>query len=328
MKKNIILFLMTLFTLVGFITPRDVFAGNTKVKFITSINDWSDSTDLTYSCGSNSALLSSKVYVGVDSSHLVEKDCSFSLSTLNFNAGDDFVIVEEIDFSSYSGTNPEYQTITSTPGKVVSPSVAYADDDYMFGLYSPNNENIYLYNMNPVDDEGNITGDLYVDNAYFEIDGAKAYEKSLGSIYLPSYCVNFHFNVKGNIANTYGVFTLTAFKTDSFSITGSNGDTQNICQLNGAPLTKSQFDTLIDTDATYEGIVREDEYDVDVTLGDINSNGEGVSTAEVYVVASLESDGSQTGLLYTIIPFIILISLVVIGYLFIKNNEIQDKEII
>lgn len=327
MKKKI-LFLLTLFALVVVVCPNDVFAvTNTEVKFITNVNDWASGTDLSYSCGTNSASVQSKVYVGPNTSNLVEKSCNFTFDSLGLNTGDDFVIVEKIDFSSYHGTNPEYQTVTVTPGKVVSASVDYDEDDYMFGLYHPDNDNIYLYNMNTVDDEGNITGALYVDNAYFEINEAKAYEKSLGTVYLPSYCVNFHFNVKGNIANVYGIFELTAFKTDSFSITGENGDDLNVCNIGGSALTKAQFDELIMTDATYTGIARSDEYVISVTGGDITSNG-GVNTADVYVSATLSSDGSQTGLLYNIIPFIILIALVVVGYLFIKNNEMQDKEII
>ena len=326
-KKSLLLFILV--AVLGFILPKDVFAVGTSLKFTTTVNDWKAGTDLSYSCGSSSVNVTPTVYVGADASHLTATTCNFSFDSLNLNANDDFIIVEEYDFSSYSGTNPEYQNITIYPGAVSSATIDYDDDTYMFGNYTPlASQPAVLYNMNPVDQNNNITGPLYVYDAFFEIGGEKEVEVDLGSISIPSYCVNYHFNVKGNIASSYGTFYITQYRTDQFSIHGDNGTTQNICELNNTPLTKAQYDALIGTAATYEDVDRDDEYVMAVTPGS-ESTVSGVRTTEVYVTATLESDGSQTGLLYTVIPFVILISSVVIGYFIIKNNEVkEDKEII
>ena len=330
MKKKRTFLLLFVVALFSFIMPKNVFATSTVLKFTTEVNDWNSNTDLSFTCGSSSVNVTPTVYVGPDSSNLTQTTCSFAFNNLNFSSGDDFIIVEQYDFSSYSGTAPEYQNITISPGLVASASIPYADDNYMFGEYDPiASEPAVLYNMNPVDQNNNITGPLYVYDAYFEIDGAKTTEVSLGSISIPSYCVNFHFNAKGNIANTYGDFMISAYRTDQFVISGTNGSTQNVCELNGTPLTKSQYDTLIGTSATYENVDRDDEYVMAVTPGSESISGSGVKTTDVYVTATLESDGSQTGLLYTVFPFIILIGLVIVGYFIIKNNEVkEDKEII
>jgi hypothetical protein len=333
MKKKKIFLLLVFVMVIGFILPKDVFATSTSLKFKTEIESWNATTDLSFTCGSSSVGVTPTVYIDADDSHLTATTCGFNFSDLQLTAGDDFIIVEEYDFSSYSGTAPEYQNITISPGLVSSATVDYDDDDYMFGDYEPtDSENAVLYNMNPVDANNNITGPLYVYDAYFEVGSEKTTEKSLGVISIPTYCVNFHFNIKGNIANAYGDFLVSTFSSPDFQIGGGNGTTQNVCAIGTTPLTKSQYDTLVAIDAnsvSYENVDRYDEYVMGVTAGSETISGSGVKTTDMYVTATLESDGSQTGLLYTIIPFIILISLVVLGYLIIRNNEVKvDKEII
>lgn len=328
MKKKIFL-LIVVATIIGFLIPRDVSAVGTTLKFKTTVNGWKAGTDLAYYCGNSSVNVNPTVYIGPSVNNLTQTTCSFAFDDLNLNPGDNFVIVEQFDFSSYSGTNPEYQNITISPGLVYSPTIDYTDDDYMFGEYDTTSPvNAVLYNMNPVDDDNNITGNLYVYDAYFESNGEKITEKDLGNVNIPGYCVNYHFSVKGNIANAYGNFMVTAYRTDDFVISGTNGNTTTVCDLNGAALTNNQYVTLINSEITYENVDRSLDYTIDSSPDEEVIDQDGIRTTDVYVTATLESDGSQTGLLYTIIPFVILIGLVVLGYFIIKKNEVKDDEII
>lgn len=327
MKKKIFL-LLVVATIIGFLFPKDVSAVGTTLKFKTTVNGWKSGTDLAYYCGSSSVNVPSTVYIGPSVNNLTQTTCNFNFDDLNFNSGDNFVIVEQFDFSSYVGTNPEYQNITISPGLVTSSTIDYTDDDYMFGEYDTTSPvDAVLYNMNQVDDDNNITGSLYVYDAYFEESGEKVVEKDLGSVNIPSYCVNYHFSVKGNIANAYGNFMVTEFRTDDFVISGTNGNTTTVCDINGVALNRNQYVTLINSDITYENVDRSLDYSID-SSPDEETIEDGVRTTDVYVTATLESDGSQTGLLYTVIPFVILIGLVVLGYFIIKRNEVKDDEII
>ena len=329
--------LLLLIGIIGILFPKSVFALNEPLndtlKFTTTVNDWASGTDLVYTCGSSSVGVTPTVYVGADSSHLSATTCTFSFDSLNYNAGDDFIIVEVFDFSSYDSNTIEAESITITPGAVSSATIDYTDDSYMFGeyTYDPTDPDVTadLYNMNKLDQDGNIVSPVerYVYDAYFDIGSSKEVEMSLGSISLPTYKVIFHFAAKGNVASTYGTFYVTEFRSTE-GITGSHGETKTVTTIGGSPLTKAQYDALIATAATYEDIPRDDEYTVVVTPGTESTSGTGVKSTDVYITATLESTYSQTGLLYTVVPFVILIGLVVVGYLIIRNNEIQDKEII
>lgn len=328
MKKKSIL-LLVLATIIGFLLPKDVFAVGTTLKFKTTVNGWKSGTDLAYYCGNSSTNTSSTVYIGPSVNNLTQTTCSFDFDSLSFNPGDTFVIVEEFDFSSYSGTNPEYQNITISPGLVYSPTISYDADEGMFGEYDTTSpKDAVLYNMNPVDDDNNITGNLYVYDAYFDENDEKVTEKDLGSVNIPSYCVKYHFSVKGNIANAYGNFMISEFRTDDFVISGTNGHTTTVCDINGVDLNREQYITLINSDITYENVDRSLDYSIDSSPDEEVIDQDGIRTTDVYVTATLESDGSQTGLLYTVIPFVILIGLVVLGYFIIKENKVKDDEII
>lgn len=330
MKKKFTFLLLILVSVIGFMLPKDVFAASTNLKITTNVTNWKANTDLAFSAGSSSINVTPTVYVGVDADHLTAVSSNFNFSSLNFNDGDDFIIVEVYDFSSYQGANVEEEEITITPGLVSSSTIDY-DDGYVFDNYNPiNSQTAYLYNMNEVDANNNVTGNLYVYDAYFNDGNAKSAELSLGTVAIYTYCVNVHFNVKGNIANAYdGTFYLTEFRTAQFAISGVDKDVVNVCTINNVPLTRSQYDDLVATSATYEGVDREDEYVINVTANAESDDGNGGLSTDLYVSATLDSDGSQTGLLYTIFPFVILISLVVVGYLIIKNNQVkEDKEVI
>lgn len=329
MKKVNVLFFLLLLALFSFVMPRDVYATGTTITFKTEVQDWKTNSSMRHVCGSNPGNIVPTVYAGTSLANLqAQASCNFNLSSLGASSGDTIYIVESYDFSSYVGTNVEYQNMTITPGHVVDPNVDYDDDDYMFGDYDTNDQTIVLYNMNETDEYGNIIGGLYVFDAYYDDNGTKATEVDLGVVKLSSYCVNIHLNAKGNIADTYGEFTLTALAHDDFAITGSHGDVLHICDISGTPLNKSQFDALIETNATYTGVSREEDYVIDVTDDGTSVDGAGVHTADVYVTATLESDGSQTGLLYTVLPFVLLISMVTVGYIFIKKNSVKDEDII
>lgn len=330
MKKNKLLFLFMIVVFAFFIVPKDVFAENATIKFKTLVKNWRTTSDLEYSCGSAGTTgVSPTVYTGTSMNNLTPVGaCNFAVSTLNYESNATFYIVEKYDFSSYEGTNPEYEDVVITPGHLSSNSISYDSDSYMFGDYDRDNKSIVLYNMNQVDDDNNITGPLYVSEAYYDSNGDKLDVVDLGEIKLPSYCVTFHFAVKGNIANAYGHFSLTALRTDDFAITGENGDEVEVCNVAGTPLTQAQFEALIATDADYIVPSRQGDYDVEVTDdGASLDTTTGVNSDDVYVTATLNSDGSQTGLLYTIIPFVLLIGLITVGYLFIRHNEIKEDVI-
>lgn len=327
MKKVGLLFSVLLFAVITYLIPNDVYAVGTTITIKTQVQDWKNNNSTRHICGTNTANVVPTVYVGTSLSNLQpQASCNFNLSSLGFTDGASFYIVESYDFSSYVGTNPEYQTITLTPGHIVDPNVDYDDDDYMFGDYDTEDKDIVLYNMNETDDEGNIIGGLYVYDAYYNDEGTKSSEVDLGTVKVPSYCVSIHFNAKGNIADTYGEFNLTALAHDDFAITGSHNEVLNICDIEGEPLTKTQFDALIDTDASYVGVDRYDEYVIDVSNDEPTIDGSGVNNVDIYVTATLESDGSQTGLLYTVLPFVLLIAMVTIGYIVIKRNNVKDDE--
>lgn len=332
MKKKFTFLLLIFVSIIGFMLPKNVFAEGASLKVITNVTNWKSNTDLVFNAGGSSVNVLPTVYVGADTDHLTEVSSNFNFNSLNFNSGDDFIIVEVYNFSSYGGNNVEEEEINIIPGKVSSSTISY-DDGYVFKNYNPiNNQTAYLYNMNRVDEANNVTGELYVSDAYFK-NGGKSVELSLGTVAIYNYCVNIHFNVKGNIANAYdGTFYLNEFRTDQFTISGVDKDVLNICTINGVPLTKQQYDTLIatsETDVSYEGVDRESDYLMGVTVNTESDDGNGGLSTDIYVSATLESDGSQTGLLYTVFPFVILISLVVVGYLIIKNNQVkEDKEII
>ena len=337
MKSKFTFLLLVFVSIIGFMLPKNVFAAernvvNTTLKVTTNVENWRSNTDLVFTSGNSSINVLPTVYVGVDADHLTAVSSNFSFSDLSFSSGDDFIIVEVYDFSLYEGTHVEEEEISIVPGKVSSATIDY-DDNYVFKDYNPiNNQTAYLYNMNEVDQSNNVTGNLYVSNVYF--DGSdKSFELSLGLVSIYNYCVNIHFNVKGNIANAYdGTFYLNEFRTDQFSISGVDKEVLNVCTLNGVPLTKQQYDTLVatgDSDVSYEGVDREDEYVMHVNANAESDDGNGELSTDLYVSATLESDGSQTGLLYTVFPFVILISLVVVGLLIIKNNQVkEEKEII
>lgn len=326
--------LLLLIGIIGVLFPKDVFADNNTIKFTTAVNNWSTGTDLVYTCGSSSINVSPTVYIGPDASHLTATSCTFAFNDLNYTTGSDFIIVEEFNFSSYHASATEFENITIEPGSISSATIDYGDDTYMFGsyTYNPNDSEVaaVLYNMNEVDPQTNaIIGPIYVHDAYIDNAG-KDVTMDFGTVKLPTYRVIFHYAAKGNIANTYGTFYVTEFRTDSFAISGSHGGTSTVDHLSDSsvPLTKAEYDALIATSATYEGVARDSEYVIDVEAGTESTSGTGVRSTDVYITATLESDGSQTGLLYTVVPFVILISLVVVGYLIIRNNEIEDKEII
>ena len=334
MKKKFTFLLLILVSVIGFMLPKDVFAASTSLKVVTNVTNWRSDTDLAFSAGSSSINVAPTVYVGLDANNLTAVSNNFNFSSLNFNDGDDFIIVEVYDFSSYQGTNVEEEEITITPGLVSSPTISY-NDGYVFANYDPiNSQTAYLYNMNEVDtNTNNVTGNLYVYDAYFNDGNAKSVELSLGTVSIYEYCVNVHFNVKGNIANAYdGTFYFTEFRTAQFAISGTDKDVVNVCAIDGVPLTRAQYNTLVatgDSDVTYEGVDRADEYTMHVSANAESDDGNGGLSTDLYVSATLDSDGSQTGLLYTIFPFVILISLVVVGYLIIKNNQVkEDKEVI
>ncbi len=330
LKKKLFWFVF-LFAVI--LLPKHVMAEDSTVAFTTTIENWKNSSDLRFVCGSNGYGISPTVYYGVNGGSFTELtgQCSFSLASLNYSNGSTFVIKEVYDFASYQGSAPEYETLTITPGSVISDSIDYDDDLYMFGEYITGDQDVTVYILNQLDAEDNPTGTRYVSEAYFRSsDGSSKTETmSLGTIYIPSYCVNLNFRVKGSIANTYGDFAVNHIGTGaSITDSASNGDALQFCEIDGLSITKAQFDEFTNGDgleALYSGVNRADDYEISIDSKDDGINvGSGEFETTMDIIARLDSDGSPTGLLYRVFPFFVLMALVAIGYVVIHKNKVKE----
>ena len=179
--------------------------------------------------------------------------------------------------------------------------------------------------MNQVDEDGIIIGGLYVYAAYLDSE-SKNSQADLGIITIPTYCVKFNFSVRGNIANTYGTFELTVPGSES-SIVSNHGGTQTICTIEEEPMSYNNILDILsmdtDNNIAYTGVLRSEDYEKQ--LDDLGETTEGtVITREVTVIARLDTNGSQTGLIYRVLPFVILIALVGSAYIVMRRNRIKE----
>ena len=335
MKKKKMLYLVLMAVIMVFITSPTVFAENrSNVRFTTQIASWKNNNDLRFACGSSTANITPTVYVATSLSdpNPTSVGCNFALTSLNLDDNINFYIIEDYDFASYNAAELELGTVTVNPGKVVSDSIA-SDNETVFGSYTvTDSEVVTIYVVNELDSNDVPTGNHYVLDAYFaseEEGGEKTFEKSFGGVYIPSYCINFHFTVKGNIANTYGTFRVALPDEDDTIISASHGDSTLVCELDESPLTVTQFNYLLnydESDFIYTAVAREDEYvkAVENNASELNFVGDHLQ-GEVYFSATLSSDGSQTGLIYTVVPFILLVGFVGAGYIIIRKNQIQEQ---
>ena len=325
-----------------------------KIRFYTTINGWKDNNDLEYTCGSASvdndttpptATVYYATYDGVTLGTLQETTCNFVLSDLGWAIGTSYKIIEEYDFTDYVGTQPEFEAITIHPGRVSSG--VFDDDDPIFLDYEPTDEETaFVYNLNQVDDAtGIITGGLYVHQVHLSDDpenpssDEKVADKNFGTIYIPTYCVRLTFSARGNVASTYGTFVFNLLGNSDNNITtgvtGGDNLPVTVCELNGAPLSIGDIDQIMhpnidpehpeDSDLRYVGVNHADDYQLTVSADDEDIIAEGNTIIKpLTVVAFLNSDLSQTGLVYRIIPFIVLIGLMISGYIVIRKNKVKE----
>lgn len=325
-----------------------------KVRFYTTVSGWKNNNDLAYTCGSAStdngttpptAKVYYATYDGMNMGTLQETTCSFNLSDLGWTVGTTYRIVEEYDFTNYVGVDPEYESITINPGRVTSNM--FDDDDAIFLDYEPTEEETaFVYNLNQVDEAtGIITGGLYVHQVHLSDDpenpseGEKEADKSFGTIYIPTYCVRLTFSARGNVASTYGTFVFNLLGlTDNNITTGVTGGDNlpiTVCELGGEPLSIDDIDGIMNpnidpdnpenSDLRYVGVNHADDYQLSVLNEDDDIIADGNTIIKpLDVVAYLNSDLSQTGLVYRVIPFIVLIGLMVSGYIVIRKNKIKE----
>lgn len=359
-KSKIWLFLLV--AMVAFLfTGKNVYADEgenlpKKIRFYTTVSGWKNNNDLKYQCGSatsdyGTAPATKVYYASYDGStmgSLVETTCNFVLSDLNWTVGDTYRIVEEYDFTNYVGLQPEFEDITINPGKITS--ATFAADDPIFLDYNPTDEETaYVFNINHVDENGIINGGLYVAQAHLS-DGSdsepgianeyKETDKDFGTIYIPTYCVRLSFSVRGNVASSYGtfVFNLLGLEANNITtgVTGGDNLPITVCELQEEPLSVDDIDAIMNptidsenpenSDLRYVGVNHADEYELSVLNTDDDIIAEGNTIIKpLQVVAYLNSDLSQTGLAYRIIPFIVLIGLMISGYIVIRKNKIKEQ---
>ena len=314
-----------------------------KIRFFTTINSWQDNNDLTYNCGTASApggaITPTVYYATYDGMELgtYQKidDCSFTLASLGWNNGDTYKIIEEYDFTNYVGLQLEFEDVAITPGKVTSNS--FDEDDPIFESYEPSNsETAAVYNVNHVNETtGEITGEgLYVYHVSLRGDdpNEKESDKSFGTIYIPTYCVRLSFSARGNIASTYGTFVFDILGDQNnritTGVTGGDNLPVTICEIDNEPLSMNDIAGIMnpnDGDLSYTGVNHADDYQMSVNSDqeDIIADGNTI-IRPLQVVAYLQSDSSQTGLGYRIIPFLVLMGLMLSGYFVIRRNRIKE----
>ena len=312
-----------------------------KIQFYVNIYEWKNNNDLAFTCGSatgNEQNIVPHVYYGeYDGENVGEltevNSCDFSLSSLNWTVDTNYRLIEEYDFTNYNGIEPEYEDISVTPGKITSGT--FTADDFVFAGYHPTNlETATVYNINQNDADGRIIpGGLHVYQAWIQAaDDSKETAKSFGAIYIPSYCVKLSFSARGNVASAYGTFVFDVLGDVANRVTSpvTGGDVEPVvkCTLSGSPVSLGDINSILDTnpedgDISYADVNHSDEYEfVFIDNGDERDGN--VIYRNIEVAAYLESELSQTGLVYRIIPFIVLIGLMISGYIVIRKNKIKE----
>ena len=347
MNKKVRFLLFLLVAMAGFmVSGMNVYAEegdnvSKKIKFYFNVYDWKNNNDLTFACGTatgNGQTIAPHIYYGEYDGENVGtltevNNCEFTLSTLGWEANTDYRIIEEFDFTDFHGVGPEYGDISVTPGKVTSNT--FTADDLVFANYNPtDSETAVVYSVNQTNDDGTIVpGGLHVYQAWIQAeDDSKETEKSFGAIYIPSYCVKMSFSARGNIASSYGTFVFDVLGDSANHITSpvTGGDVEPVtmCTLSGNPIGLGDINEILNTDPAsgdivYSDVNHSDEYEfVFIDNGDEREGN--IIYRNIEVAAYLESELSQTGLVYRIIPFIVLIGLMVSGYIVIRKNKIKE----
>jgi len=341
-SRSIKVMILPLIGLIGFLLNWNVYAQEgsnlpKSVRFVTTVVNWQNNNDLRFDCGSATSefegTVTPRVYYGVyeDGSvgTLSTASCNFTLASLGMTASSNFQIIEEYDFTNYVGTVLEFENMNITPGKVTSTTVNNASSDAYgayFSNYIPSSSEVaVLYNMNLTNSSGDIIGGHYVSQAYLQDEEEdKISEKSFGVITIPTYCIRMNLKVRGNIANSYGAFTINALGQE---FTNSPGNSIDVCTINGELITAEDIDNFshidVEHDIAYTGVARANEYVKSIeSLGESTSGSE--ITNEFDIVATLNATGSQTGLVYRLLPFLLLIGLVAIGYVYIRKNSVRS----
>ena len=327
-KYTMVIMFMFIFVISVFI-PKDVFAVDDVgkiVRFETTIEHWSNSYSLSYSCNSNDGIVP-RVYFKDEDDEITEASCNFDFDDFNFPSDSTVTLVEAYDFTNYGVIGLEYETVEISPGVISLGGTSIAVvDNYVFDLYDYDSKDVTLYKVNELDAYDFPTGSSEVLTAFFDGgNGEKSVSTSLGTVRMPKFCVNYHFAVKGNISDPTGSFTIN--RDDEEWLTGTGNSTVSACEIDNNPMQISDFSDLMNEDlldVVYEGVSRASDYEFSFLAGELDRN-DNIFSRTLDITARLETDGSQTGIIYSIIPFIILFGLLGIGVIVIRNNHVKES---
>ena len=208
MKKNII-FLFIIFVL-GIIGISSVNAfGNRQITLTTTVENWSSDYSLTFTCGSgptdgatNTDLVPT---VNIrNSSGIVSSGISCS-STIDISAltgvtaGETIYIDEVFDFSTFITSGLGNVTYTLYPGMVgTAAAESFNSDveDYVYGDYNVDDVDVVAVKVNELDNEDAPTGRSVINEIYLDGESEKLSSKDIGTVRVPSFCVDYYMLVK------------------------------------------------------------------------------------------------------------------------------------
>ena len=196
-------------------------------------------------------------------------------------------------------------------------------------------EAVVFQNYSP----SNVSGS--VSCAIYDIDGITCLSREvsvtngnliLGSIAVPAFHIDYHFSVKGNIANTDGSFTFQNLLLDS--------SIRTVTPENHLIFNNLSYETLEDVYNSFGDIsytandslnhvysISTSASNSAVTFLDSLSYGTNGYTLYLDVTASLDSSLAHTGIIYDYLPFIILFFILLASFsvLFLGNSTLNKN---
>ncbi len=347
-KKQLFIFILLLGI---FILPFSVWAEDEEPKVLsyeTEITNWKPSNHLyineSTSFPSGVDITWKLVCDGDDIS--LNKESGYVFSEIGYECYN-ATFVETVDFDGISlstlGLNTDTTIVPSLFDQEQSDNALLSDlvKEYMFQSLETTYYPVHYYVLNTVDGDGNITGDPYIRDIYFsDEEDQKTTVQYLGQIHLPNYALHYIFQVKGNIANPNGNFTVNHISENAIpnlEIPYSNYEEYTeVANLSLLALNEmdSNYSNVIHASYGFEGI-EDPSYTIGIYDNQLGNNfDERLKIAgntfylEYTISASLSSDGSDTGLFYNLVPFIILILLVgLFGFVFFYRKK-KKKEVV
>ena len=346
-KKQLFIFILLLGI---FILPFSVWAEDEEPKVLsyeTEITNWKPQNHLyiTESTSFPSGVVATWKLVcdGVDVPLTKQSGNVFASIT---NECDSAKFVETVNFDAVSlttlGLNTNTTIVPSLFDQNQSEGASSSNSvkTYMFSSLGTTYYPVHYYVLNTVDQDGNIIGNPYIRDIYFsDEEEEKTTVQSLGQIHLPNYALHYTYQVKGNIANPNGNFFISHTDNTILDVTypySTDGDDTVIPNLTLSQLSTIDSNPTASITATYGvGETADSSYTITVlntqtgdTFDDRLQIGGDTFYLEYAITASLTADGSDTGLFYNIVPFIILILLGgIFGFAFFYKKR-KQKEVI